>query len=127
MRHRNYSIGALCHGDVTRFQEHFSRHRAESGRGDQHFLPFAPDDREGPNLDVDALNRTLDEPGWQRWIIAIDDEENIVGHVDLKGDGLKPGGIVANWGSASSASTGEKAWVDDSWKPLSNLLVMPGL
>lgn len=91
MRHRNYSIRALCHGDVTRFQEHFSRHRAESGRGDQHFLPFAPDDREGPNLDVDALNRTLDEPGWQRWIIAIDDEENIVGHVDLKGDGLKTG------------------------------------
>ena len=88
----SYAIRPLIRADAAGFQRHFVRHRAESGRGDHHFMPFAPDDPDGPDgLDVDALNRALNEPGWQRWFVALDDRTNIVGHVDLKGDGLKTG------------------------------------
>lgn len=35
--------------DLGCFHDHFERHRAESGRdGDQHFMPFDPDDEDGP-------------------------------------------------------------------------------
>ncbi len=86
------SIRPLSPNDVDLFQEHFTRHRAESGRGEQHFLPFAPDDEEGPvGLNVAALDLPLDETGWQRWFVAVNDQAEIVGHVDLKGDGLKVG------------------------------------
>ncbi len=30
--------------DWSSFQAHFKRHWAESGQGESHFLPFAPDD-----------------------------------------------------------------------------------
>ncbi len=42
------SIRPLGEEDVGRYQDHFARHRAESGCGDRHFMPFAPDDPEGP-------------------------------------------------------------------------------
>ena len=55
-------------------------------------MPFAPDDQGGPEgLDVVALNRPLNEPGWQRWFVVANEKGEIVGHVDLKGDGLKTG------------------------------------
>ncbi len=86
------SIRPLTRDDLTRFQEHFDRHRAESGRDDHHFMPFAPDDQGGPiGLEVDALDRPLTVPKWQRWFVAIVDHDTIVGHVNLKGDGLKTG------------------------------------
>lgn len=53
-------------------------------------MPFAPDDQRGPEgLDVVDLNRALHEPGWQRWFIAVNEQGDIIGHVGLKGDGLK--------------------------------------
>ncbi len=82
--------------DIAAFDAHFARHRAESGRGDIHFMPFAPDDPDGPNgLDSRRLQVELDKPGWQRWWVAwdVDDEaERVIGHVDLKGPGLRAAG-----------------------------------
>lgn len=37
-------IRALGGSDIVLFDEHFTRHHAESGRGDRHFMPFAPDE-----------------------------------------------------------------------------------
>ena len=86
------SIRPLREQDVQGYRDHFERHRAESGRGDHHFMPFAPDDPEGPEgLLVTALNLPLDQRGWQRWFVAHNDRADIVGHVNLKGDGLKTG------------------------------------
>ncbi len=92
------SIRRMTSNDLPRFQAHFARHRAESGRGGHHFMPFAPDDLDGPKgLDAEALDRPLSEPGWQRWFLAFADNGNVVGHgnvvgnVDLKGGGLRAG------------------------------------
>lgn len=87
------TIRPLTRDDLSLFEAHFNRHRAESGRGDHHFMPFAPDDPQGPRgLDAAALHLPLDEPGWQRWFVAtVTDEERIIGHVNLKGDGLRTG------------------------------------
>lgn len=86
------SIHKLTDNDLRELLTHVERHRAESGRGgDHHFMPFAPDDPQGPKgLDRAALQLRLDEIGWQRWWVAIDAGE-VVGHVNLKGDGLKTG------------------------------------
>lgn len=86
------SIRRLTRSDLPLFQAHFARHRAESGRGDVHFMPFAPNDPDGPKgLDVDALDRPLSELGWQRWFVAFAENGNIVGQVDLRGSGLRSG------------------------------------
>lgn len=82
-------IRPLTTADWSRFQAHFKRHRGESGRGEPHFLPFAPDDPEGPKgIDREALGRSLTQPGWQRCWGALTHDDEIVGHVDLKGGGL---------------------------------------
>ena len=77
--------------DVPALQDHFARHRAESGRGDPHFMPFHPDDPDGPRgLVVEGLDRPLTEPGWHRWFVAVDrDGGSVVGHANLKGPGLR--------------------------------------
>lgn len=77
---------------MPRLLEHFERHRQESGRdGDSHFMPFEPDGEAGPvGLDPERWQWPLDRPGWQRWFLAID-QDRVVGHVDLKGDGLATG------------------------------------
>ncbi len=86
------SICPLTPVDWSRFRAHFKRHRAESGRGDPHFLPFAPDDPEGPKgIELEALSRPPGERGWQRCWVAIVDGVKIVGHVNLKGSGLSAG------------------------------------
>ena len=87
------SIRPLAAVDVPLFDEHFARHRKESGRGDYHFMPFAPDDEDGPKgLDARLFELPLTVPGWQRWWVAWSpDDSRIVGHVDLKGDHLKAG------------------------------------
>ncbi len=76
---------------VAQYDAHFRRHRAESGRGDYHFMPFAPDDPEGPRgLDPRMLNLPVDDIGWQRWWVArLEGAEPVIGHVDLKGEYLK--------------------------------------
>ena len=85
-------IRALTRGDLDQFNAHFGRHRAESGRGDIHFMPFDPDHTEGPRgLDPAALQKPLDAPGWQRWFAAFETDGRIVGHIDLTGDGLRTG------------------------------------
>ncbi len=86
-------IQALHCDDLAEFGAHCGRHRKESGRGEQHFMPFAPDDTDGPKgLNVESLELSLDQPGWQRWFVALNDfDSKIVGHVDLKGDGLRAG------------------------------------
>ncbi len=82
-------ITPMAHADVDLFDAHFARHRAESGRGDIHFMPFAPDDEEGPRgLNAEALDFSLSTPGWHRWWLAWHDGQ-VVGHVDLKGGGIK--------------------------------------
>ncbi len=85
-------IEPLSAENVDEARAHFDRHRAESGRGDPHFMPFEPDDPEGPRgLDAEALVRPLTERGWQRWFIARDTSSTVVGHVNLEGDGLAVG------------------------------------
>lgn len=86
-------ISRLSTDAIALFDQHFARHRAESGREDCHFMPFAPDDDEGPKgLDANLFELTLDTPGWQRWWVARRNQHgDIVGHVDLKGDHLKTG------------------------------------
>ncbi len=55
-------------------------------------MPFAPDDPDGPKgVDPQAVDRPLSEPGWQRWFVAVGDDERVVGQVDLRGDGLRAG------------------------------------
>jgi len=86
-------IIALAPSRARLCQEHLVRHRAESGGPEGHFMPFDPDDPQGPRgLDVDALGWPLDRPGWHRWFvaeIAADTVPRLVGHVNLKGDGLR--------------------------------------
>ncbi len=86
------AIRPLIAGDRARFRDHLERHRRESGRGESHFLPFVPGDREGPKgVDFAVLERPLDEPGWHRAWVAVAGDGEIVGHVELKGDGVKTG------------------------------------
>ena len=75
--------------DIDALAAHFDRHRLESGVGDDwHFMPFEPGSADGPRgPDPKAISRTLDQPDWQRWWIAADDE-SVVGHVNLKGESL---------------------------------------
>lgn len=75
------------------FEAHFARHRAESGQGDHHFMPFGPDDPDAPSGWGDTrLDIPLDEPGWQRWWGAfVESGDRIVGHVDLRADALRTG------------------------------------
>ena len=54
------SIQPLTRKDVERFHDYFRRHRVESGRGDHHFMLFAPRDPRGPSeLDLDAIDRPV--------------------------------------------------------------------
>ena len=84
-------IRPLVNTEIALFDDHFARHRAESGRGDYHFMPFSPQDLEGPQgLDVSSLSLGLDDLGWQRWWVAwTPTQDRIIGHVDLKGSHLK--------------------------------------
>ena len=53
-------IKPLLPTEVAAYDEHFARHRAESGRGDYHFMPFTPGDPEGPRgLDPNMLEAKL--------------------------------------------------------------------
>jgi RimJ/RimL family protein N-acetyltransferase len=85
------SIRLLTEEDRTAFEAHLVRHRAESGRGgDRHFMPFAPDDPDGPTALGDAaLGSPLHEPGWRRWWCAIGESGLIVGQVNLRGSKLR--------------------------------------
>lgn len=84
-------IRPVIAADQSVLQAHLLRHRAESGRGDIHFMPFAPGDSDAPaGLNTRSLSLALHARGWQRWFIAIADQQ-IVGHVSLKGDGLNTG------------------------------------
>jgi len=85
------TIRPLTARDVMAFDAHFARHRAESGRGDPHFMPYEPGGDGPRGLSPVALDRPLDQPGWQRWFAALTDDGRIVGHVNLKGDTLRTG------------------------------------
>jgi len=90
-------IRELAASEHMLFQPHMGRHRAESGRGDIHFMPFAPDDPDGPQgVSAEKLALTLADPGWHRCWIALRESDNnepisarVIGHVDLKGHGLR--------------------------------------
>ena len=80
--------------DITpSLQEHFQRNRGESGKEGIYFSPFEPDDPDGPSgLSVEKTQLPLDTPGWLRIFYALDTNSGqVVGHVDLKSDGLKTG------------------------------------
>lgn len=83
-------IRPLTEKDVPLYLEHFVRHRAESGRGDYHFMPFNPGDPGGPKgISLEKLSLELTQPGWQRyWVACVEDQDCIVGHVNLKGNPL---------------------------------------
>lgn len=84
-------IAPLNLSDLAAFQEHFQRHKAESGQdGDIVFMPFEPGGIEGPQgLNTEELEYELTTPGWQRWWALRDETgQHIVGHVDLKGSRL---------------------------------------
>ena len=93
-------IRGLRTQDLPLYDAHFARHRAESGRGDYHFMPFEPDDPNGPRgIDRTSIELPLTELGWQRWWVAWaqvdqkaddqqEDGQKIVGHLDLKGGQL---------------------------------------
>jgi len=89
----NITIRRLEHDDIPLFEAHFERHLAESGRGGLHFAPYEPDADDGPSgMNIDGIGLPLTSPGWQRWFAAFTgDERGIIGHVDLKGDGLATG------------------------------------
>jgi RimJ/RimL family protein N-acetyltransferase len=79
--------------DIPLYEDHFARHRAESGENDHHFMPFEPGGEDGPTgLQAECLARDLSQPGWQRWWIASPGGQDlVVGHVNLKGDPLATG------------------------------------
>jgi len=83
-------INVIRSQDLALFDAHFARHRAESGRGDYHFMPFEPHDPKGPRgIDKATIDLPLTEIGWQRWWIAsVEDGQKIIGHLDLKGGRL---------------------------------------
>lgn len=82
-------ICALQAQYIPLLEQHFQRHRAESGRGEHHFMPYDPEDPVGPRgLEAEALARGLSEPGWQRWFVVLDGESRVVGHADLKAGSL---------------------------------------
>ena len=89
--HGEVEIRPVGAADAALIAAHFARHRAESGRGEWHFMPFAPDDPAGPGgLDPGRLALPLNSPGWQRWFAAFaDGGTRIVGHVDVKGEALR--------------------------------------
>ncbi|MDA1074293.1 MAG: GNAT family N-acetyltransferase [Proteobacteria bacterium] len=77
--------------DLQAFRAHFERHRLESGNSDIHFMPFDPAGSDRPGgLDELTLAYPLHEPRWQRWFVAVDAQQ-VVGHVNLRGDGLRVG------------------------------------
>lgn len=86
-------IKALTPSSFPALAEHFKRHRAESGTGGVHFMPFAADDPNGPTgACAERAFWPVDKLGWQRWFCAHDTVSgNIVGHVDLKSDPLIAG------------------------------------
>lgn len=77
---------------VPALDAHLARHFAESGRDGAPFMPFdAATTTPGP-VDASLLQRPLTEPGWLRVFAAVTvDGETVVGHVDLKSDGLHAG------------------------------------
>ena len=83
------AIRPLRERDLPLFDAHFARHRAESGRGEPHFMPYAPGAATGPKgLKAERFSLGLDKTGWERWFAAWDESgTSIIGHVDLKGDG----------------------------------------
>jgi RimJ/RimL family protein N-acetyltransferase len=85
------TIRALTLDDLVRFQDHISRLRAESGRGDEPFTPVTPADRREPKVDVDAFARPLTEPRWRRAFGVVTEDGGIVGAVELKGDEFRAG------------------------------------
>lgn len=86
-------IKALTSLSFPAFAGHFIRHRAESGTGGVHFMPFAADDPNGPTgACAERAFWPVDRAGWQRWFCAHDTASgNIVGHVDVKSDPLTAG------------------------------------
>ena len=89
----NTHVRPLDEAHVPLCLEHFQRHWGESGRGgDKHFMPFAPGSADGPKgLNPSALNMGLHVVGWQRWWVLMADTDGIVGHANLKSDGLWTG------------------------------------
>ena len=88
----SYSVRPFSPEDLAALQAHLARHRAESGRGDPHFMPFAPGNLQRPReFDLAATEKALTEVGWQRWFVAVGKSGEIVGNLDLKGDSLETG------------------------------------
>jgi RimJ/RimL family protein N-acetyltransferase len=78
--------------DADVFQAHFERTILESGQDGIYFMPFDTQSGDRPRgVDFSALDKQTSEPGWQRWFVAVDEQAGIIGHVDLKGAGIRSG------------------------------------
>ena len=76
-------ITALTAENAKIYDAHIARHRAESGRGDYHFMPYHPDE-DGPRpLDSRRLEKPLREVGWMRHWVVWTARADIVGHIEL--------------------------------------------
>jgi len=82
-------IEVLREADADAFAAHFERHRQESGQDGRHFMPFVPDDPDGPKgFPLESLERPLDALAWRRAWIAREGVD-IVGSVDLAGPPIR--------------------------------------
>lgn len=75
------------------FAAHRLRHRAESGNGGIHFMPFAPADPDGPK-GVGAMNLIIPVGAqkWERCFVVVESgTDTVFGHVNLRGGHLKVG------------------------------------
>jgi RimJ/RimL family protein N-acetyltransferase len=86
-------IGPASAADIKPYLEHLARHHRESGKGGAPlFSPYSADspwDAEGKKEALlERWSKALLEPVWERaW--AVVDEGRVVGHLDLRGDGIE--------------------------------------
>ena len=69
--------------------QHLERHLAESGTYGIHWLPYDPATLPAPpRAGQKAILLSPTEPGWQRWFGLFNGDDDIVGHLSLKGSRL---------------------------------------
>ena len=71
---------------ISNANQHLARHVLESGQFGVHWLPYDPTTMTRlPSIHSEGLALDYDQPGWERWHVAIKSDETVVGHIALKG------------------------------------------
>lgn len=88
---QDIEIRLVAKEEIPILDAHLARHFSESGRNGFHFFPYSPSDPNGPRgIDVEKSQRSLNDPQWQRWFIALDKSTGkACGHLDLQGYALR--------------------------------------